>query len=107
MRYEQMLAEPEKTFGALARHLLLNPKPEQLALAIERSSFENLRKQEESSGFKEKPHKAERFFRSGRSGEWQDKLTRRQVREIVSAHHVQMQRFGYLTPELKHLVASG
>jgi len=106
MRYEQMLADPEKTFGALARHLLLKPKPEQLQLAIERSSFDKLRKQEEESGFKEKPEKAERFFRSGKSGEWQDKLTRRQVREIVSTHHAQMERFGYLTPELKHLVAN-
>ncbi len=104
MRYEQMLEEPEKTFGALTRHLLLNPKPDQLRLAIERSSFENLRKQEEATGFKEKPEKAERFFRSGKSGEWQDKLTRRQVRQIVSAHHLQMQFFGYLTEELRHLV---
>jgi hypothetical protein len=46
MRYEQMLEEPEKTFGALARHLLLKPRPEQLQLAIQRSSFDNLKKQE-------------------------------------------------------------
>jgi hypothetical protein len=29
------------------------------------------------------------------------------VREIVSTHHAQMERLGYLTPELKHLVANG
>jgi hypothetical protein len=103
MRYEQMLEDPERTFGALARHLLLKPREDQLRLAIERSSFENLRKQEEEGGFKEKPEKAERFFRSGKSGEWQDKLTRRQVRQIVSTHHQQMERFGYLTEELKHI----
>lgn len=107
MRYEQMLEDPERTFGALARHLLLKPRPEQLHLAIQRSSFDNLKKQEAEQGFKEKPDKAEVFFRSGKSGEWRDKLTRRQVREIVSTHHGQMQRFGYLTDELKHLVANG
>jgi len=104
MRYENMLADPVRIFGGLARHLLLNPKPEQLKLAIDRSSFEVLKKQEDEAGFREKPDKAERFFRSGKSGEWQDKLTRRQVRQIVSVHHVQMQRFGYLTDDLKHLV---
>ncbi len=104
MRYEQMLEDPLRTFGALARHLLLKPQEDQLRLAIERSSFENLRRQEEATGFKEKPEKAERFFRSGKSGEWQDKLTRRQVRQIVAAHHQQMQFFGYLTDELRHLV---
>jgi hypothetical protein len=104
MRYENMLADPFRIFGGLARHLLLRPTDEQLRLAIERSSFDVLKKQEEESGFKEKPEKAERFFREGKSGQWQEGLTRRQVRRIVSDHHVQMERFGYLTDELKRLV---
>jgi hypothetical protein len=36
MRYEDMLAEPQKTFGALARHLLFTPNEDQLADAIDR-----------------------------------------------------------------------
>lgn len=103
MRYENMLADPFRIFGNLAKHLLLRPKDEQLRLAIERSSFENLQKQESESGFKEKPDKAERFFREGKSGQWREKLSRRQVRQIVQAHHTQMERFGYLTDELRHL----
>ncbi|HEY5237741.1 MAG TPA: sulfotransferase domain-containing protein [Rhizomicrobium sp.] len=103
MRYENMLADPFRVFGGLARHLLLRPREDQLRMAIERSSFENLRKQEEASGFKEKPEKAERFFREGNAGQWRDRLDRRQVRKIVAAHHQQMQRFGYLTDDLKHL----
>lgn len=85
MRYEDMLAEPQKTFGALARHLLFTPSDEQLAEAIDRSSFKRLREQEEKAGFKERPEEAERFFRDGRAGQW-----------IVDAHGEQMQRFGYL-----------
>jgi hypothetical protein len=104
MRYEQMLEDPMRTFGALARHLLLKPREDQLRLAIERSSFDKLKRQEAEQGFKEKPEKAEVFFRSGKSGEWREKLTRRQVREIVAVHNAQMDRFGYLTDELKHLV---
>jgi hypothetical protein len=61
-------------------------------------------KQEDEHGFKEKPDKAERFSREGKSGQWHKGLTRRQVRRIVHDHHVQMTRFGYLTDELKCLV---
>ncbi len=104
MRYENMLADPFRIFGGLARHLLLRPTDEQLRLAIERSSFETLKKQEAEHGFKEKPDKAERFFREGKSGQWHEGLTRRQVRRIVQDHHVRMARFGYLTDELKHMV---
>ncbi len=105
MRYEDMLKNPMHIFGGLARHLLLKPRPDQLRLAIERSSFDKLQKQEEEKGgFKEKPEAAERFFRSGKSGEWRKTLSPRQVREIVRVHHAQMARFGYLTDELKHLV---
>lgn len=104
MRYENMLADPMRIFGGLARHLLLRPGEQQLRLAVERSSFENLKKQEAEKGFKEKPEKSERFFREGKAGQWQEKLSRRQVRQIVQAHHVQMGRFGYLTDDLKQLV---
>jgi hypothetical protein len=105
MRYENMLADPFHTFGGLARHLLMNPTDAQLNLAIERSSFESLKKQEEEHGFNEKPEHAERFFREGKSGQWHEGLTRRQVRRIVHDHHVQMARFGYLTDELKNLAS--
>jgi len=104
MRYENMLADPMRVFGGLARHLLLQPTEEQLRLAIERSSFEALQKQEQEKGFQEKPEKAERFFREGKAGQWRETLSRRQVRRIVQDHHIQMARFGYLTDELKRLV---
>jgi hypothetical protein len=97
MRYEDMLNDPEKTFGGLARHLLLNPTPAELKLAIERSSFESVQAQEEAEGFKEKPAHAERFFREGRAGQWKEVLNSRQVERIVAAHGAQMRRFGYWT----------
>ncbi len=106
MRYEDMLDSPTQTFRALAGHLLLNPSESELNLAIERSSFDKLKKQEEEGGFAEKPKKAEVFFRSGRAGDWRDKLTVEQIERIVRRHHKQMARFGYLTDELKHLVPS-
>jgi len=94
MRYEDMLAEPQKTFGALARHLLFKPTETELDDAIDRSSFERLREQEEKAGFRERPEKAERFFRDGRAGQWKEVLTSQQIQRIVDAHGEQMKRFG-------------
>ncbi len=96
VRYEDMLADPERTFGALARHLLLAPTPAQLAQAIDQSSFKNLRAREEAEGFDERPESAERFFRDGRAGQWKEVLTPAQVDRIVKDHGKQMARFGYL-----------
>ncbi len=96
MRYEDMLAEPQKTFGGLARHLLFKPSDRQLAGAIDRSSFARLREQEEKDGFRERPDGTDRFFREGRTGQWKDVLTPAQVQRIVDAHGEQMTRFGYL-----------
>jgi uncharacterized protein (DUF924 family) len=96
MRYEDMLGDPQKTFGGLARHLLLDPTAAQLAQAIERSSFAKLKSDEEDKGFVEKPEKAERFFREGRAEQWKEILTPEQVDRIVRDHSEQMKRFGYL-----------
>ena len=96
MRYEDMLATPERTFGALARHLLLTPTTGQLAEAIDRSSFASLRAQEETEGFQERPIKTDRFFREGRAGQWKGVLSASQVSQIVKDHGPQMARFDYL-----------
>src|SRR5207237_9185089 len=103
IRDEDMLADPEAAFGNLAKHLLLAPTKEQLKIAIERSSFERLREQEDAHGFREKPKSAEKFFREGRAGQWQEKLSRRQVRTIVSDHKKMMRKFSYLSGKLANL----
>ncbi len=97
IRYEDVLADPNKAFGALARHLLLNATPRQLKKAVERSSFARLQAQEKEKGFRERPPTAdENFFREGRAGQWKEVLTPAQIDRIVRDHGEQMQRFGYL-----------
>jgi hypothetical protein len=97
MRYEDMLAEPSKTFAALARHLLIDFTPRQLKKAIERSSFARLQAQEKANGFRERPSYADQnFFREGRPGQWKSVLTSVQVDRIAREHGEQMRRFGYL-----------
>lgn len=97
MRYEDMLADPQKTFGALARHLRLDPTRHHLTRAVARSSFASLQAQEEEKGFRERPPTADRsFFREGRAGQWREVLTTHQIDRVVRDHGEQMQRFGYL-----------
>jgi hypothetical protein len=99
MRYEDMLAEPKRTFAALARHLLIDCSARQLRSAIERSSFARLQAQEQAKGFRERPPTADQnFFRHGQAGQWKNVLTPVQVERIVRDHGEQMQRFGYLPP---------
>jgi Sulfotransferase domain len=96
MRYEDMLDDPERAFGALARHLLLNPTRRQLKRAIELSSFTRLQAQERANGFRERPpHADQDFFREGRAGQWKDVLTEAQIMRLVRDHAEQMHRFGY------------
>jgi hypothetical protein len=68
----------------------------QLAEAVDRSSFDKLREQEEKVGFRERPKTAERFFREGRAGQWKEVLAPAQIERIVKDHGAQMERFGYL-----------
>jgi len=95
VRYEDMLAEPQRSFGAVAAFLRLEARRERLERAIRHASFKVLAGQETRAGFREKSAAAERFFRSGRAGGWRDALTADQVARIEADHAVQMARFGY------------
>lgn len=96
LRYEDLLAAPERTFGRLAAFLRLQPNARQLRHAIEKSSFAELARQEEAQGFVEKPQQAERFFRVGKAGQWKEALSATQVKAIITAHAPMMMRFGYV-----------
>jgi hypothetical protein len=97
VRYEDLLADPQNVFAAMARHLLLDSTRRRLAKAIEQSSFARLQAQEREKGFRERPASADQnFFREGRAGQWKDVLTSAQVDRVVRDHGEQMRRFGYL-----------
>jgi hypothetical protein len=70
LRYEDMLAAPERSFARLASFLRKKPTLAQLQRSIEKSSFAELASQEAAHGFIERPKTAERFFRAGKSGQW-------------------------------------
>jgi len=94
VRYEEMLSDPHKAFRHVAYFLTGGCDEEKLDKCIEACRFENLRKQEEQFGFREKSPKQERFFRKGKSS-WREILTPEQVARIERDHGEAMEKLGY------------
>ena len=97
LRYEDLLAEPEASFGALVRHIGVQAPPDQLRAAIEASAFARLAEQEKAKSFIERPSSARKFFETGKADQWRDSLSPSLAESIVRAHGSTMRRFGYLT----------
>jgi aryl sulfotransferase len=95
-RYEDLLSDPAASFARLVVASKLPLDAARLAAAIEHSRFDQLRAQEEQSGFRERPVRAQRFFRSGRTGAWRAVLSPSQIEQVIAAHGETMRRFGYL-----------
>jgi|SRR5579862_1637538 len=97
VRYEDMLADPQTHFTAVAQHVLYGTTRRHVTKAIERSTFARLAAQEREKGFRERSPNADRnFFREGRAGQWKEVLSPAQIDRIVNDHGEQMKRFGYL-----------
>jgi hypothetical protein len=94
-RYEDMLKKPLVTFSRVARFLGLNAERPRIERAIQASSFESLRNQEDEKGFRERSFKADKFFRVGKAGQWRTALSKAQIDRVVEVHKQQMERFGY------------
>jgi hypothetical protein len=96
LRYEDMKLRPGDTFGQAIRFLGLPDDPARVKKAVAFSDFDELRRQEEKSGFGEKTARAKSFFRKGEIGSWREALTPEQADKIVADHRAAMRRFGYL-----------
>ena len=96
VRYEDMQSRPEEVFGEIVDFLKLGLDQSRLEKAIEFSSFDKLKKQEQEKGFVENSLNQAAFFRSGKSGVWNDVLTAAQVAKIEADHQRVMRQHGYL-----------
>lgn len=97
VRYEDMLADAAAELArviAFARpHDTLDP--ERVALCVANAAFDKLQAAEAEKGFREVGARQERFFRSGKAGDWVNHLTAEQVDRICTTHGEMMARFGY------------
>lgn len=96
IRYEDMKTNPFSTFKRAVDFIGLDCDDQQIIKAIQFSDFKVLKQQEEKSPFKERPPRAENFFRQGSCGDWINHLSREQVSRVIADHQEMMQRFGYL-----------
>ena len=99
VRYEDMLLKPTETFSTIVTAAGLRLETARLEKAIRFSSFDSLKSQEQSNGFKERLSGAPTFFNKGRKGRWREVLTAVQAQQIIDHHHPMMQRFGYVDEE--------
>lgn len=95
IRYEDMKLTPHQTFKKVVRFLNLDSTETDIGKAIDFSSFDTLKRQENTMGFRERPITASSFFRKGVVGAWQSELTHPQVECIANTHKDVMQQFGY------------
>jgi len=96
LRYEDLLAHAQRSFRKIESLLGLKKDVKRLAKAIRFSSFKQLKQQEQKTGFAEKHENATNFFRKGNTEQWREELTDSQIKQIISDHKVQMQRFKYI-----------
>jgi hypothetical protein len=99
LRYEDMLAKPEREMEKVARLLGIDPAPERLARAAELSSADRMRRLEKDQGSKWVQTKYTRqdkqFVRKADSGDWRTKLPAESVRSIEQAWGDLMVTLGY------------
>lgn len=82
VRYEDLHRDTAATMRAIVTFLEARASVAEIDRAVEHSSLEELRRQEEAKGFRESRPGQDRFFRSGRIGEWRDVMSASQVRTI-------------------------
>jgi hypothetical protein len=97
VRYEDMIAEPERTFTAIAVFLGLDHDRERISRAIRATGFVKLAEQEAQAGFREiSPLADAPFFRRGMAGGWREELPDILAQQIIRDHGRMMRRVGYL-----------
>ena len=104
LRYEDMVASPQRSFGSVIEFLKLRKDRERLQRAIRHSSFRVLAEQERRSGFVERARGADRFFRRGGVGGYRHELSAQDIQALVGQHREMMTELRYLDPEGRLLV---
>ncbi|MGF1553108.1 MAG: sulfotransferase domain-containing protein [Paracoccaceae bacterium] len=82
MRYEDMVADPERAFRDLLAFLKAPVNDGKLRRALRETSFEALRQEEAKKGFIERPGHMDAFFAKGRAGSWREELSAEQVARL-------------------------
>lgn len=93
-QFEDILADKEVAFRQILPALGFRQIDEaKFQFAMEQTDFPNLQRQEREHGFREAKH--DRFFHTGKAGQWREILSDEQVGRIETNHRQSMIRAGY------------
>jgi len=96
IRYEDLLAAPLESCGAIAGALGFAADADALSAAIDAARLEVLGTAEARTGFRESsPYAPNRFFGPGTAGGWRSALTAAQAERIVQDHGTVMRTLRY------------
>jgi hypothetical protein len=95
VRYEDLRADPSRTFAAALQFARTPATAEEISRAIRHSDFGELQRQETEKGFAERMSRTAPFFRSGQVGGWRDALSDEQALRVEAVHAPMMRRLGY------------
>jgi len=97
VRYEDMLQNPDRVFWKILDALGLREHVDDAAyqFALDQTQFEQLKRVEQQTGFRELGCKQATFFNTGRAGQWRSELIERQVALIERQHEGMMRELGY------------
>ena len=94
VRYEDLLASPGKAMrGLLEKFLRVRVDGPKLARAVKATSFEAMKRQEETLGFVERPAGMQKFFARGQAGVWREDLTPAQVARLRAGFLPMLERW--------------
>lgn len=97
VRYEDLLQQPAVVFAGIVRFCGLVLDEERVRRAVRFSSFDELRRQEQTHGFRERQERASApFFRRGRAGAGQTELPGELTQRLVRAHGDTLRQLNYL-----------
>lgn len=93
VRYEDLRDNPKVGFGKVFEFLRVRPDPKQFASALKLTKLEALKKQEQKSGFIERPKEMSSFFHSGKVGGWRKGMTEKQIATLHTAFEPTLRKF--------------
>jgi aryl sulfotransferase len=95
VRYEDLRADPAAGLADILTFLGVTATDGEIRRAVGHSDLAELQRQENAGGFVESQPGQERFFRSGRVGEWREVLELCHVAAIENRFGPVMERWGY------------
>ena len=96
MRYEDLKEDTVSKLIDILRFIEIERTEKQIESAVQRASFDSLRKIEETKGFNLEQLKNVKFVRKGKSGGWREYFTESDLVDFNKYHGGSVPELGYI-----------